>query len=185
MLFSDGPLFSRMFAWRSAVLVNRTRSGPESFCALPRKRYRFWRLSVLRYATQLSYIFHYCHCTFVTTLLRLFICLLLNLPVRKRALFAELLWSDFSRPLRFPVRLNSIFLLSMCIDTPGSTTNSLSSGFVTDGAGWHQTSVGEKKVDLSFPLSFRILVASLHASPRAHRSCRSVSSSDLSSNFTL
>ena len=109
MLFSDGPLFSRMFAWRSAVLVNRTRSGPKSFCALPRKRYRFWRLSVLRYATQLSYIFHNCHCTFVTTLLRLFICLLLNLPVRKRALFAELLWSDFSRPLRFPVRLNSIY----------------------------------------------------------------------------
>ena len=34
----------------------------------------------------LSHIFHCSHCTFVTTLLRLFIWLLLNLPLRKRAL---------------------------------------------------------------------------------------------------
>ena len=38
------------------------------------------------------------------------------------------------------------FLLSMCIDTPEPTTNYLSSGFITDGAGRHQTSVGEKKL---------------------------------------
>ena len=36
------------------------------------------------------------------------------------------------------------FLLSMCIDAPESTTNSFSSGFITDGAG-NQTSVSEKK----------------------------------------
>ena len=37
----------------------------------------------------------------------------------------------------FPIRLNSV--LSMCIDAPESTANSLSSGFITDGA------VGEKR----------------------------------------
>ena len=39
----------------------------------------------LRYATKLSYIFHCCHCTFVTILLRLFIWLFLKLPVCKRS----------------------------------------------------------------------------------------------------
>ena len=34
---------------------------------------------------------------------------------------------------------------SMCIDAPESTTNSLSSSLITDGAGRHQTSVGENK----------------------------------------
>ena len=37
-------------------------------------------------------------------------------------------------------------LLSMCVDAPESTTNYLSSGFVSDRAGRHQTSVGEKNV---------------------------------------
>ena len=36
----------------------------QNFWALPRNRCRFRRLDVLRYATQLSYIFHYCFCTF-------------------------------------------------------------------------------------------------------------------------
>ena len=63
----------------------------------------------------------------------------------------------------------------MCIDAPESTPNSLSSGFVADGAGRHQTSVGEKKVALSYYVSFRILLVVLHASPRAHRSCLSPS----------
>ena len=40
-----------------------------------------------------------------------------------------------------------------------------------------------RKVALPFSLSFRILLAILHASPRAHRSCLSVSSWDRSSNF--
>ena len=44
---------------------------------------------VLKYATQLSQIFQKSHCTFVTTLFRLYIWLFLNLPVRKRALIAE------------------------------------------------------------------------------------------------
>ena len=35
-------------------------------------------------------------------------------------------------------------LLSMCIEAPESITNSLSSNFITDGAGRHQTSAGEK-----------------------------------------
>ena len=34
IFFSDGPLFSRMFAWRSATLVNRSRRvGPKTFVA--------------------------------------------------------------------------------------------------------------------------------------------------------
>ena len=70
----------------------------------------------------------------------------------------------------------------MCIDAPESTTNSLSSGFIKDGAGTHH-SVGEKKVALSFSLSFETFLSNLHASPRAHRSRLSVSSWDLSSNF--
>ena len=40
----------------------------------------------------------------------------------------------------------------MCIDAPESTTNSLSSGLIADGAGKHQFSEGEKNVVLFFPL---------------------------------
>ena len=50
----------------------------------------FRRLCVLEYTTQLSHIFQYSHCTFVTTLLRLFIIrLFLNITVRKRAFVVE------------------------------------------------------------------------------------------------
>ena len=41
------------------------------------------------------------------------------------------------------------FLLSMYIDAPESTANSLSSSFFKDGAGNDQTSEGEKNVALS------------------------------------
>ena len=68
------------------------------------------------------------------------------------------------------------FLLSMCIDAPESTTYYLASGFITDVAETQQTSVVQKKVALSFSLSFGTPLAILHASPRAHRSCLSVSS---------
>ena len=61
----------------------------QNFCSLPRNRCRIWRLGVLWYTTQRSYIFHYCYCTFVTTLLRSLIWLFLNVPVRKWALCAE------------------------------------------------------------------------------------------------
>ena len=58
----------------------------------------------------------------------------------------------------------------MCIDAPESTTNSLTSGFITDGAGRLHSLVRERKGALSFSLrSFRILLASLHTSPREHR----------------
>ena len=62
----------------------------------------------------------------------------------------------------------------MCMLALESTTNYLSSGFITDGAGRHHSLVGEKKVALFFSLSFKILLANLHASPRAHRFCLSV-----------
>ena len=69
-----------------------------------------------------------------------------------------------------------LFLLIICIDAPESTTNSLSSGLIVDGAGKHQFSEGEKNAVLFFSLNFRMLLASLHAASRAHRSCHSVSS---------
>ena len=57
------------------------------------------------------------------------------------------------------------FLLNMCIDAPESSL------------------VGEKKVALSVSSSFKMFLASFHASPRAHRSCLAASPGDLSSNF--
>ena len=74
------------------------------------------------------------------------------------------------------------FLLIICIDTPESTTNSLSPGLRVD-AGRHLFSEGEKNVALSCSFNFRIFLASLHAASRAHRSCHSVSSLDRPSNF--
>ena len=62
------------------------------------------------------------------------------------------------------------------IDAPESTTNSLSSGLMVDGAGRHQFSEGEKNVVLCFSFNFLIFLASLHAASRAHRSCHSLSS---------
>ena len=67
-------------------------------------------------------------------------------------------------------------LLNMCMLAPESSTNSLSSGFVADGAERLRSLVSEKKVALSFAFSFKILLANPHASPRAHRSCLSISS---------
>ena len=52
----------------------------------------------------------------------------------------------------------------MYIETPESTTNSLSSGFVEDGAGRHQTAEGDKYVALSFAYSLRIPFPISHAS---------------------
>ena len=68
------------------------------------------------------------------------------------------------------------FLLSMRIDDSESTTNSLFSGFIEDGAGRRETSEGEKNVALCSSLSLRTLLANSHASQRAHRSCLNVSS---------
>ena len=45
-------------------------------------------------------------------------------------------------------------LPSMCIEAQESTANSRSAGFFEDGAGFTQTSEGEKNVALSFVLSF-------------------------------
>ena len=59
----------------------------------------------------------------------------------------------------------------MCIDAPESTTNSLSSDLIVDGAGRHQFSEGEKNVVLCFSFSLRIHLAIFHAASRAHRSC--------------
>ena len=63
------------------------------------------------------------------------------------------------------------FLMTMCMLAPESTENSLSSGFIVEAAGKLHSSLGEKNVAASFSLSLKIFLASLQASPRAHRSC--------------
>ena len=50
----------------------------------------FWRLSILRCTTQLSYTSHNSNCTFAFIRLRLFVWLVFNLPMEKWALSAEL-----------------------------------------------------------------------------------------------
>ena len=64
----------------------------------------------------------------------------------------------------------------MCMLALEPTTNSLSYGFIADGVGKLHSLVGERKAALSVSLSFKIFLANLHASPRAHRSCLSISS---------
>ena len=54
------------------------------------------------------------------------------------------------------LRTSNTYCLSCAFDAPESTTNSLSSGLIFDGAGRHRSSAGEKKVDLSFSFSIRI-----------------------------
>ena len=67
------------------------------------------------------------------------------------------------------------FLLTICMLAPESTTDALSSGFIVDVAGKIHSSVGEQNAVFLF---FELIES------RAHRSCLSVSSWDLSSNFT-
>ena len=90
ILFSDGPLFSRMFAWRSAALVNRTRQiSPKTF--VPFRKIIEDSGGSVSCNTQPNCrtSFAVATCTFVTTLLRFSLWLFLNLPVRKRAFTAE------------------------------------------------------------------------------------------------
>ena len=76
------------------------------------------------------------------------------------------------------------FSLTICILTPESTTNSLSSSSLAEALGRTHFSAGEKNVALSFALSLYICLARSQALLWAHRSCLSVSSWDRSSNFT-
>ena len=52
-----------------------------------------------------------------------------------------------TRTVSNSVEVNS-FLLSKSIDAADSTTNSLSSGLILDGAGIHKSNEGEKNVAL-------------------------------------
>ena len=74
------------------------------------------------------------------------------------------------------------FLLIMCIDALGSTTNSHSSGFNVD-ARKHLFSGDWKNVALWCSFNFDTFLASFHAASRAPCSCHSVSSCERSSNF--
>ena len=76
------------------------------------------------------------------------------------------------------------FLLTVCMLAPESTKNSVSCGFVVDAARKTHSSEGESNEVVSVSLNLWIFLASFPASPRAHRSCLSVSSWDRSSNFT-
>ena len=70
-------------------------------------------------------------------------------------------------------------LFSMCIVALESTTKTLSSGFMDDGAGRHHTSEGGKNVALfssRSPLNVYNMFAKSQASLRAHRSFAKVSS---------
>ena len=58
----------------------------------------------------------------------------------------------------------------MCIDAPGYTTNSLSSGSILDGERTQHFSEGEKKVDLCFSFNFKFFLVSFYAASRTHRS---------------
>ena len=69
-----------------------------------------------------------------------------------------------------------VFLVNVCMLAPESATNSLSSGFIADGACKLHSLVGEKKVALSVSLSLKMCLANLHASPRVYRSYLSISS---------
>ena len=75
---------------------------------------------------------------------------------------------DYSAELRS-------FLLTICMFAPESTTNSPSSSFIVDAAGKTHSPEGAQNVAFSVSLSFKIFLASFHASPRAHRSCLSIS----------
>ena len=61
---SDGPLLSRDICLTQRNSCESCSNWSQDFWALLRNRSRFWRLSVLWYAIQLSYTFHncYCHC---------------------------------------------------------------------------------------------------------------------------
>ena len=74
-------------------------------------------------------------------------------------------------------------LLTICMLAPESTTNSFSSSFMVDAAGIIHSFC--TRTEWSFVLFFELVnvLARFHALPRAHRSCLSVSSWDLSSNF--
>ena len=70
----------------SGLLVDAAASIHSQEGAFPGNRCRFWGLSVLWYATQLSHSFHNSYCTFVTTVLRPFVGLSFNLVVREQTL---------------------------------------------------------------------------------------------------
>ena len=74
------------------------------------------------------------------------------------------------------------FLLIICIDARGSTTNSRSSSLRVD-AGKHLFSEGEENVALWCSFRFNTPLASFHAASRAPCSCHFVSSWDRSWNF--
>ena len=84
ILFSDGPLFSRMLAWRSAALVNRTRRlGPKTFVPFREIVTDSGGSASIDTQPNLRKFFAIATAFFVTTFLRHFVGLFLNLPALK------------------------------------------------------------------------------------------------------
>ena len=89
-LFSNGPLFSRMFAWRCVAFVNRTRRFfPKTFGPLREIDTDYSGSASCDTQPDCRTLLHKSYCTSVTILLRPFARLTFNLPVRKWALCAE------------------------------------------------------------------------------------------------
>ena len=84
-------------------------------------------------------------------------------------------------PHGWQIRLNSDSFCSACALVLQYPLRTLSSGSIW----WFEAPTLKKwnKVALPLSLNLKILFVSLHASPRVHRSCLSVSSWDWSSNF--
>ena len=75
------------------------------------------------------------------------------------------------------------FLLTVCMLALESTTNSLSSSFIVDAAGKLHSSESEKECSFVLLFELKDIRGKSPRVSRAHRSCLSVSSRDLSSNF--
>ena len=59
-------IFSDVCLTQCSARESYSSNWSQHFWALPGNRCGFWRLNVLWYATQLSYILHWCYCTLVT-----------------------------------------------------------------------------------------------------------------------
>ena len=93
------------------------------------------------------------------------------------------LWGSWNSA-EFPVHLSlKLFLLSMCIEAPESTTNSRSLRDFEVGAGVAQASIDELKRSFVRILELVNTFVKSHATLRAHLSCCKVSSCLLSANL--
>ena len=113
---SDGPFLSRMFAWRNAALVNRT-LRIDSNTLVPFLEIVAEFGGSVSCDTQLNCraLFHTSICTFVITLLQLFVWLFLNLPVRELALCQHSQGRFGARTFHIRLNFSDWFLPLACL----------------------------------------------------------------------